>query len=146
MSNRKLPLSLTGVGDFCFPFLLSPFPFPLSPVRHFPFCIRQSWRIGNAALFPSLSFLLFTCGAILFFCCLPAIFSIYMYFLYFSIFFYIFICIYQKIVVPLHRLSEWTDMTYCIFAFAIYWTFRNVGSFKMTPIISRQTSIVYIWA
>lgn len=88
------------------------------------------------------------------FCCLPAVLflflgclsAIFYIFLYFSIFFYIFICIYQKIVVPLHRLSEWTDMTYCIFAFAIYWTFRNVGSFKMTPIISRQTSIVYIWA
>jgi len=109
--------------------------------RHF----RRLLRRMSSGIFPppSLSFLLFTCGAILFLGCLSAIFYI---FLYFSIFFYIFICIYQKIVVPLHRLSEWTDMTYCIFAFAIYWTFRNVGSFKMTPIISRQTSIVYIWA
>lgn len=92
--------------------------------RHF----RRLLRRMSSGIFPSssLSFLLFTCGAILFLGCLSAIFYI---FLYFSIFFYIFICIYQKIVVPLHRLSEWTDMTYCIFAFAIYWTFRNVGNF-----------------
>ena len=60
-----------------------------------------------------------------FFCCLSAIFSIYMYFLYFSIFFCIFICIYQKIVVPLHRLSERTDMTYCISRL------RFIGHFEM---------------
>ena len=51
---------------------------------------------------------------------------------YYQIFFAeksIFICIFQKNVVILHRHSERTDVTYCIFAFAIYWTFRNVGSF-----------------
>ena len=62
-----------------------------------------------------------------------------------------FICIYQKFFVPLHRLlyDGWLRqrkkaVTYCIFAFAIYWKLRNVRSFRDVPIISQQTSILYM--
>jgi len=55
-----------------------------------------------------------------------------------------FICICNFFFVILHRLSERTDKTYWKFAFAIYWKLRNVRSFRDMPIISQQTSILYM--
>ena len=95
--KQKISLSLTGVGDFLFPVFLYPLEMPLFPSPSLSCCL-PAVLFSFFAVY--LRFSLFIC-----------IFCI---FLYFSIFFYVFICIYQKLLVILHRLSERTDMTYCI--------------------------------